>query len=151
MSSVNKAIVLGRVGKDPESRFFSDGAAVCNVSVATSETWKDKETGERKESTEWHNITFRAKLAEIAGQYLKKGSLVYIEGRIKTRKWQDKNGQDRYTTEIVANEMKMIGPKPEGHPAAQQAPALQQAGGFGGMDDDIPFMRHAHGAVWRAI
>ena len=151
MSSVNKAIVLGRVGKDPESRFFNDGTAVCNVSVATSETWKDKGTGERKESTEWHNITFRANLAEIAGQYLKKGSLVYIEGRIKTRKWQDKNGQDRYTTEIVANEMKMIGPKPEGQPAAQQAPAPQQAGGFGDMDDDIPFMRHAHGAAWRAI
>ena len=140
MSSVNKVIVLGRAGKDPESRFFSDGTAVCNVSVATSETWKDKETGERKESTEWHNVTFRAKLAEIAGQYLKKGSLVYIEGRLQTRKWQDKSGQDRYTTEIVANEMKMIGPKPEGQQATQaprQAP--QQAAQDDWGDSDVPF------------
>ena len=142
MSSVNKAIILGRVGKDPESRYFNDGTAVCNVSIATSESWKDKATGERKESTEWHNVTFRAKLAEIAGQYLKKGSLVYVDGRLQTRKWQDKSGQDRYTTEIVANEMKMIGPKPEGQQAAQprqQAPAPQQADSFGDFSDDVPF------------
>lgn len=137
MSSVNKAIILGRVGKDPESRYFNDGTAVCNVSIATSESWKDKATGERKESTEWHNVTFRAKLAEIAGQYLKKGSLVYVEGRLQTRKWQDKSGQDRYTTEIVANAMKMIGPKPEGQQAAQ--PRQQSAQPAQDDFDDVPF------------
>jgi len=113
MSSVNKAIILGRIGRDPETRYMPDGSAVCNFSIATNETWKDKNTGERKEKAEFHNIVMYKKLAEIACQYLKKGSQVYIEGRLQTRKWQDKTtGQDKYVTEIVADEMKMLGGKP---------------------------------------
>lgn len=159
MSSVNKAIILGNLGADPESRFAPSGDAICNVRIATSETWKDKTTGERKEAVEWHRVTFYGKLAEIAGQYLRKGSRVYIEGSLRTRKWQDQSGQDRYSTEIRADEMKMLG-KREGSeqsapaPQQRQAPApkpQQQTGGFGDFDDDIPFMRHAHGGAWRAV
>lgn len=111
MSGINKAIILGNLGKDPEIRYMPNGGQVTNITVATSETWKDKATGESKENTEWHRIVFFNKLAEIAGQYLKKGSQVYIEGSLKTRKWQGQDGQDRYTTEIVASEMQMLGSK----------------------------------------
>lgn len=148
MSSVNKVIILGNLGADPESRFATSGDAVCNIRVATSETWKDKSTGERKEAVEWHRASFYGKLAEIAGQYLRKGSQVYIEGSLRTRKWQDKNGEDRYSTEIRADELKMLG-KRDGDqqqpaPAAQprQAPAARPApqSGFGDFDDsDVPF------------
>lgn len=106
---INKVIVLGNLGKDPEVRYMPSGGQVTNITVATSESWKDKDTGETKEVTEWHRIVFFNRLAEIAGQYLKKGSQVYIEGALKTRKWQGQDGQDRYTTEIVASEMQMLG------------------------------------------
>ena len=148
MASVNKVILIGNLGADPESRFAPSGDAVCNIRLATTETWKDKATGERKEATEWHRISFYGKLAEIAGQYLRKGSQVYIEGSLRTRKWQDKDGKDQYTTEIRANEMKMLGKRDDtdAAPARQQAPrpqsqqAPQQGGGFGDFDDsDIPF------------
>ena len=150
MPSVNKAIVIGHLGKDPESRFMSSGKAVCNFSLATSDSWKDKNTGEKQERTEWHNIVMYDRLAEIAAQYLKKGAAVYIEGRLQTRKWQDKNGQDRYTTEIVANEMKMLGGKSEGDrnapPPVPQSPrhtaslkAQKPVATNTALDDDIPF------------
>jgi single-strand DNA-binding protein len=109
MASVNKVILIGNLGKDPEVRYMPSGRAVANVTLATHETWKDKNTGEKQERTEWHNVTFYSPLAEIAGQYLRKGSSVFVEGRLQTRKWQDKNGQDRYTTEIIASDMKMLG------------------------------------------
>jgi len=109
MSGVNKVIILGRLGQDPEIRYIPDGTAVANISVATSEEWKDKQTGEKKEKTEWHKIVIFGKLAEIAGEYLKKGAQAYFEGRLQTRKWQDQNGQDRYSIEIVANVMQMLG------------------------------------------
>lgn len=109
MASVNKAIIVGNLGKDPEVRYTASGEAMCNITVATSENWKDKATGEKKELTEWHRISFFGKLAEICGQYLKKGSQVYVEGSIRTRKWTDKDGQERYTTEIRGDEMKMLG------------------------------------------
>lgn len=152
--SVNKAILVGHLGKDPEVRYMPSGEAVANVTLATSETWKDK-TGEKQEKTEWHNIVFYKRLAEIAGQYLKKGSLIYVEGRITTEKWQTKEGQDRYTTKIVANEMKMLGGKSSGSsnfevvekPAASEqsssAPASKRPApaksNFDNFDDDIPF------------
>ena len=158
MASVNKVILVGNLGKDPETRFMPNGDAVCNITVATSETWKDKNTGEKKEATEWHRVVFFRKLAEIASQYLRKGSQVYIEGSLKTRKWQDQSGQDRYTTEIVADEMKMLGsrtgggggmsesdsaPAGEAHSSGghrRDAAPATQAGGFGAdMDDEIPF------------
>ena len=109
MSGVNKVILIGNLGKDPDVRYLPSGRAVANVTLATRESWKDKNSGEKQERTEWHNVVFYSPLAEIAGQYLRKGSSVFVEGRLQTRKWQDKNGQDRYTTEIVANEMKMLG------------------------------------------
>ena len=105
---VNKVIVVGNLGQDPETRFSAAGAAITNVSIATSEAWKDKTTGEMQERTEWHRVVFFNRLGEIAGEYLKKGSKVYVEGSLRTRKWQDKEGMDRYTTEIVANEMQML-------------------------------------------
>ena len=153
MRGVNKVILVGSVGADPETKSFPNGGSVTQFSIATSESWTDKNTGEKKDQTEWHRITMNNRLGEIAQQYLKKGSKVYVEGSLRTRKWQDKNGQDRYTTEIRGDVMKMLGGKPEGQPQAaaprQQAPS-QQSGGMD-MDDDIPFMRHAHGAAWRAI
>ena len=109
MASVNKVIIVGNLGRDPETRTFPSGGRVCNVTIATTERWKDKQSGEMKEATEWHRIAFFGKLAEIAGQYLRKGSQVYIEGRIRTRKWQDQAGQEKYTTEIVAEQMQMLG------------------------------------------
>jgi len=151
MASVNKVIVVGNLGKDPETRFMPDGKAVCNFSVATTDTWKDKATGEKKEATEWHRISTFGRLAEICGEYLKKGSQVYIEGKLRTRKWQDKEGQDRYTTEIIADAMQMLGSRSGmggGEPraemreppaAGESRPAKKPAGQFQDMDDDIPF------------
>jgi single-strand DNA-binding protein len=147
MASVNKVILVGNLGKDPEVRYTPDGASITNITLATTDNWKDKQTGEKKEATEWHRVVFFGKLAEIAGQYLKKGRQVYIEGALRTRKWQDKEGVDRYTTEIVASEMKMLGSKPEGAPATAPAPtasaprpaAAPAAGNFNDFEDDIPF------------
>ena len=152
--SVNKVILIGRLGKDPETRYMTNGEAVTNATLATSENWKDK-SGEKQEKTEWHNLVFYRRLAEIAGEYLKKGSQIYVEGKLQTRKWQTKEGQDRYTTEIVVNEMQMLGSKSdrggsfevvENKPAASStgdaaapkaAPAAKSS--FDNFDDDIPF------------
>lgn len=153
MASVNKVIIVGNLGKDPETRYAPSGDAVTNIVVATAETWKDKTSGEKREATEWHRVVFFGKLAEIAGQYLKKGSQVYLEGKLKTRKWQDKDGQDRYTTEINADEMKMLGSKGDGQqqegqrpqqtqqrpPANTQRQPQGQAGGLSDFEDSIPF------------
>jgi single-strand DNA-binding protein len=164
MASVNKVILIGNLGRDPEVRYAPSGSAIANVTIATSRNWKDKTTGERQEETEWHRVVFYDKLAEIAGEYLKKGKSVYIEGRLKTRKWTDKDGVEKYTTEIIANEMTMLGsreggggggmgdaemgsaPAPRSAPPARSAaPAPRQpaaskpATGFDDMDDDIPF------------
>ena len=144
MASVNKAIILGNIGKDPEVKYTASGEAICNITVATSESWKDKQTGEKKELTEWHRISFFGKLAEICGQYLKKGSHVYVEGSIRTRKWTDKEGQDRYTTEIRGDEMKMLGAAPTGGQRQQsedvQPPAkAKPKPSFDDLGDDIPF------------
>lgn len=159
---INKVIIVGNCGQDPETRYSAGGAAITNISVATSDSWKDKQTGQMQERTEWHRIVFFNRLAEIAGEYLKKGSKVYIEGRLQTRKWQDQGGQDRYTTEIVANEMQMLDSRGEGAPAGgggygQQAPsqpaftpagappsspapqAAPPAPDMDSFDDDIPF------------
>jgi len=136
MRGVNKVIIVGTCGQDPETKTMPNGNAVTNISLATSEQWKDKQTGNMEQRTEWHRICFFNKLAEIAGQYLKKGSQVYIEGSLRTRKWQDKDGQDRYTTEIIADQMQMLGGKPEqSQPAAQQP----QCGLDSFNDDDLPF------------
>jgi single-strand DNA-binding protein len=153
MASVNKVILVGNLGADPEVRYMPSGDAITNIRIATTETWKDKTSGEKKEMTEWHRVVFYRKLAEIAAQYLKKGSPVYIEGRIRTRKWQDKEGQDRYTTEIEAQEMQMLGsrqgmgeapPRESTPPAGGSQPdapprARPPASDFRDMDDDIPF------------
>lgn len=150
--SVNKVILVGRLGKDPETRYMTSGEAVTNVTLATSENWKDK-SGEKQEKTEWHNLVFYRRLAEIAGEYLKKGSQIYVEGKLATRKWQDKEGKDRYTTEIIVSEMQMLGGKASGGsfevmdkpassapaaapPASRPAPAKSN---FDNFDDDIPF------------
>jgi single-strand DNA-binding protein len=137
MSSVNKVIIVGNLGKDPEIRYTSAGKPIANITVATSETWKDKNTGEKREKAEWHKVTFFDKLAEIVGQYLKKGSKIYLEGKLQTRKWQDKDGQDRYTTEIVGSEMKMLSGKGDGESRSAPAPAASNAGND--FDDDVPF------------
>lgn len=147
MASLNKVMLIGNLGRDPETRYLPSGGAVCNFSIATTESWKDKQTGQKQEKTEWHNITMYGKLAEIAGQHLKKGSSVYLEGKLQTRKWQDKQtGADRYTTEIVADEMKMLGGKQDGQqPEEQQRPAPQQntpdgkPRSFDDFEDDVPF------------
>lgn len=168
MASVNKVILVGNLGRDPEVRYSPDGAAICNVSIATTSTWKDKNSGERKEETEWHRVVFYNRLAEIAGEYLKRGRSVYVEGRLKTRKWQDKDtGADKYTTEIVADQMQMLGGREGGGGGGEggggnygdSAPSQQRSGGrpqggggqqkpaasqgsapnFADMDDDIPF------------
>jgi len=154
MASVNKVILIGNLGADPETRYLPSGDAVANIRIATSEKWKDK-SGEQQEHTEWHRIAFFGKLAEIAGEYLKKGSPVYIEGRIRTRKWQDKEGQDKYSTEIVADRMQMLGGRGGGsggsEPMKRETAAAEAGGGgksqqtkksggaFDQMDDDIPF------------
>ena len=137
MAGVNKVIIVGNVGKDPETRYMSSGDAVTNITVATSETWKDK-NGEKQEKTEWHQITFYRKLAEIAGEYLKKGSSVYIEGKLETRKWADKSGVERYTTGINADVMQMLG-KPEKQFQGGAAKAPTSKGFDDGSDDDVPF------------
>jgi single-strand DNA-binding protein len=165
MASVNKVIIVGNLGRDPETRYMPNGEAVTNIAVATAESWKDKNTGEKKELTEWHRITFYRKLAEIAGQYLKKGSQVYVEGRLQTRKWTDKDGIERYTTEIIADTMQMLGGRQgmgggnapmeddyanapssasasrpsAGGGASRPAAASKPAPNFSDMDDDIPF------------
>ncbi len=148
---INKVILIGNLGKDPETKSLPSGSAVTNVTVATTEGWKDKQSGEKKEVTEWHRVVFFDRLAEIAGQYLKKGSKVYIEGSLRTRKWQDKDGKDHYTTEIRANEMQMLDGKAGGGNGsggggversggrADSAPATAGGGGGGMEDDDIPF------------
>ena len=154
MASVNKVILIGNLGRDPEVRYLPDGGAITNISVATTDVWKDK-SGDKQERTEWHRVAFFGRLAEVAGEYLKKGSPVYIEGRLQTRKWQDKEGKERSTTEIVANEMKMLGSRGGGsepmtrEPAPAAAAAAPEGGGakpqgkkggaFDEMDDDIPF------------
>ena len=160
MASVNKVILMGNLGRDPEVRYSPDGAAVCNVSIATTSSWKDKNSGERREETEWHRVVFYNRLAEIAGEYLKKGRPVYVEGRIKTRKWQNKEGVDQYTTEVVADNMQLLGgrdggdggssggneggsgaPRPAARGPQAARPAAPAAGGanLSDMDDDIPF------------
>ena len=158
---INKVILVGNCGQDPETRFSAAGVAITNVSIATSESWKDKQTGQQQERTEWHRVVFFNRLGEIAGEYLKKGSKIYVEGSLRTRKWQDKEGQDRYTTEIVGNEMQMLdsrgmsdgqtgpgGQSYQGGAAAQsqqaasqgqQAQAPMAPAGGDDWDDDIPF------------
>lgn len=161
MASVNKVIILGNLGRDPETRYMPSGDAMTTIAVATSDSWKDKTTGEKKESTEWHRVTFFGKLAEIAGQYLKKGSSVYVEGSLRTRKYTDKDGVEKYATDIRADTMQMLGGKPSGsasmddgydqqqssapaqRPSApapsRPAPQSRPAPNFSDMDDDIPF------------
>jgi single-strand DNA-binding protein len=159
MASVNKVILVGNLGADPETKYLPGGDAVTNIRIATTDKWKDKASGEMKEATEWHRIAFFGRLAEIAGEYLKKGSQVYVEGSLRTRKWQDKDGQDRYTTEIRADSLQMLGSRsgsgePRGEPMAARssqpkAPAAAGASGasaaakkpgkFDDMEDDIPF------------
>jgi len=141
---VNKVILVGNLGQDPDTKYSQSGNCMTNITVATSESWKDKQTGQPQERTEWHRVVFFNKLAEIASQYLKKGSKVYIEGQLRTRKWQDQSGQDRYTTEIVAREMQMLDSRNANAPAQQPAQAPQQpqavsASGFDDFSDDIPF------------
>lgn len=153
---INKVILIGNLGNDPETKFLPSGGAVTNVSLATSESWKDKQTGQMQERTEWHRVVFFNKLAEIAGEYLKKGSKVYVEGSLRTRKWQGQDGQDRYTTEIVVSDMQMLDgrgegagsgqPRQQGYAAPASAPAAAPAAAAGGyaapsgdFDDDIPF------------
>ncbi|ACR12684.1 single-stranded DNA-binding protein [Teredinibacter turnerae] len=158
---VNKVILVGNLGQDPETRYMPSGGAVTNISIATSESWKDKQTGQNQERTEWHRVAFFGRLAEVAGEYLRKGSKVYVEGSLRTRKWQDQQGQDRFSTEIVASEMQMLdargagdgqgyggydAPAPQQHQpqAPRQAPAPQQAPpsappSMDSFDDDIPF------------
>ncbi len=158
MSSVNKVTLIGNLGQDPETRYMSSGDAVTNITIATTDVWKDRD-GNKQEKTEWHRVTFYRRLAEIAGEYLKKGRQVYIEGRLEIRKWTDKTGADRYTTGIIANEMKMLGSKPSGDSPDRadssqgghaSAPAQNSSapkpetnnksgGGFEDMDDDVPF------------
>ena len=159
MASVNKVIIIGNLGRDPEVRYTPNGSAVCNIGIATTRTWKSKDSGDKVEETEWHRVVFYDRLAEIAGEYLKKGRSVYVEGRLKTRKWQDKDGAEKYTTEIIAEEMKMLGgregmgggadegggggyrerPHPASRPAGAARPAPKSSTGFDNMDDDIPF------------
>jgi len=147
---VNKVIIVGNIGQDPETKSTQSGSQITNISVATSETWKDKQTGQQQERTEWHRVVFFGRLADIAGQYLTRGSKVYVEGALRTRKWQDNNGQDRYTTEIVGSEMQMLDSREGGggqqstgqrqsRPQAPQAPAAPMAQPGTDFDDDIPF------------
>ncbi len=140
---INKVILIGNLGRDPEVRYSPNGGAIANITLATSESWKDKNTGEQVEKTEWHRVVFFRRLAEIAGEYLKKGSKVYIEGKLQTRKWQDKDGNDRYTTEIVANEMQMLDSRGGSSSYNQDEPAMASSqpepAPAGDFDDDIPF------------
>lgn len=153
MASVNKVILIGNLGRDPETRYTADGAAITNITIATSRKYKDS-SGQQQEETEWHRVAFFGRLAEIAGEYLKKGRPVYVEGRLRTRKWQDKEGQDRYTTEIVADQMQMLGSRegmggggdidsgaeePRAAPRSSGKPAVAKPANIADMDDDIPF------------
>ncbi|HEX6415091.1 MAG TPA: single-stranded DNA-binding protein [Burkholderiales bacterium] len=151
MASVNKVIIVGNLGADPETRYLPSGEAVTNIRVATTDRWKDKTSGEMKEATEWHRIAFFGRLATVAGEYLKKGSQVYVEGSLRTRKWQDKDGQDRYSTEIRGDVMQMLGRREGGGEPREHAietkaseprgapPSKKPAGKFDDMEDDIPF------------
>lgn len=155
MASINKVILVGNLGQDPEVKYMPSGGAVANISIATTDSWKDKATGEKKDKTEWHRVVFFNRLAEIVGEYLRKGSQVYIEGNLRTRKWQDQGGQERYTTEIVAREMQMLGSRAGGSSDFQQSPSQSSAPAqasqkpaqqsseppqnFDNFDDDIPF------------
>ena len=153
MASVNKVILIGNCGRDPEVRYTPSGTAICNVSVATSSRRKDKASGESIEDTQWHRVTFYDRLAEIAGEYLKKGRPVYVEGRLKTRKWQDKDGKDNYTTEVIADQMQLLGGRegagtgpsgggdeaPAPRPSANKPAPAKSSASFDDMDDDIPF------------
>ena len=168
MASVNKVILVGNLGKDPEVRYSADGGAICNLSMATTSSWKDKASGDRREEVEWHRVIFYGKLAEIVGEYLRKGSPIYVEGRLKTRKWQNKEGVDQYTTEIVADQMQMLGSKGQASEGSSQsaasnkplpqsqaqrpAPAARTGGASAGSHqpsaqladiDDIPFLAEA--------
>ena len=139
---INKVIVLGNLGSDPDARYMPNGNAVTNISVATTNSWKDKESGERQEETEWHRVVFFGRLAEIASEYLKKGSQVYVEGRLQTRKWEDKEGNDRWTTEIVANDMQMLGERISSSSNSDSTRVRKQSGSefaTDDFDDDIPF------------
>jgi single-strand DNA-binding protein len=144
---INKVILIGNLGNDPETRYTPSGSAVATVSLATSASWRDKETGDQQERTEWHRIVFFGRLAEIVGEYLRKGSQIYVEGRLQTRKWQDNEGKDRYTTEIVANEMQMLGSRSGGTAPVEQAPPRTEekkpepaeSAAADEFDDDIPF------------
>lgn len=138
---LNQAQIIGYIGRDPETRYLPSGDAVTNFSIATTDKWKDKSTGEQKEATEWHRINAFGKLAEICGQYLKKGSLVYVCGKITTRKWTDQNGVEKYSTEIKCEEMKMLGGRPDGTQSTPPTPreTAPAPGSVGDMDDDIPF------------
>lgn len=144
---INKVILIGNLGQDPEVKYTASGTAVANLSVATNESWKDKNTGERQERTEWHRVVFFARLAEIVGEYLRKGSQVYIEGRLQTRKWQDKDGNDRWSTEVIASDMQMLDSKSGGGASFDDSSAPPQTGGQpkpsssapDDFDDDIPF------------
>jgi len=144
---INKAIVVGNLGRDPEVRYSANGNAIANVTIATTDSWKDRQSGERQEKTEWHRVVFFGRLAEIAGEYLKKGSQVYVEGRLQTRKWEDRDGNERYTTEIVAADMQMLGGRGGGGGDTQggsgSAPEFAEGNSGGGssgdFDDDIPF------------
>jgi len=158
MQGINKAIIVGTLGKDPEVRYSGDGKAIANISVATSEKWKDKNSGQQQEKTEWHRVCAFDRLAEIMGEYLTKGSQVYIDGKIQTRKWQDNDGNDRYSTEIVANQMQMLGggnkqqsqgqqQQQGGQQQAQQSGGQTQGGAFNDFDDDIPFLSFMRGTV----
>lgn len=138
MRGVNKVIVVGNLGQDPKTAYMPSGSAVTKISVATSESWKDKQTGEQQERTEWHRITMFGRLAEIAAEYLKKGAQVYIEGKLRTNKWQDKDGNDRWTTEIIADQMQMLGSKASDSASTQQ-PASAPQESSKDFDDDIPF------------
>jgi single-strand DNA-binding protein len=168
MASINKVILIGNLGRDPEVRYSANGGAICNITIATSRNWKDKTSGEKMEETEWHRVVLFDRLAEVAGEYLKKGRPVYVEGRLKTRKWTDKDGAEKYTTEIMADNMQLLGGRdgggdegggggggysraPQGErsapaqrpaasrPAPAPAPAAKSSTGFDDMDDDIPF------------
>lgn len=161
MASYAKTVIVGNLGRDPETRYLPSGEAVCNFSVAVTESWKDKASGEKKESTVWYRVSAFGKLAEICGQYLKKGSQVLVDGKMQTRKWQDKEGVEKETWELKADNMTMLGGKPEGSsaPAQQERPSSApqkssqgaQGGAFDSMSDDIPFRQIGAGRAWRVI
>lgn len=140
MASINKVILIGNLGADPEIRATATGESICNLRLATTEKWKDRTTGDSRETTEWHRVVLYRRLAEIAGEYLKKGAPVYIEGRLRTRKWQDKEGKERFTTEIEADELKMLGSKPSGTDI-QRSPSARQGAAVGHepVADDYPY------------